>query len=124
MDFKEILKELRKESGKTQQSLCDALNIPRYTLSNWEQGRCEPSAKDLILLADFFDISIDKLLGREDDFGIINTPTPVVSRLTEKEERLLDAFKNLTELEQDKLIDDAEFYANRRGASTYTAIKK
>ncbi len=73
MKLNEKIKELRKEKGITQLELSKALNVEKYIISNWEQGRSAPSAEDLTSLAVFFDISVDFLLGLEDDLGIITT---------------------------------------------------
>lgn len=64
MDFKDNLKSLRKTSQIGQQKLAQALNISAKTISHWETGYTEPSILQLIQLADFFDVSIDELVGR------------------------------------------------------------
>ena len=64
MDFMDNLKSLRKTSQIGQQKLAQALNISAKTISHWETGYTEPSILQLIQLADFFDVSIDELVGR------------------------------------------------------------
>lgn len=66
------LKELRKNRHLTQSDVAGKLGLQYFTLGKWEQGRAEPSVEDLSRLADFFECSIDYLIGREDDFGNIN----------------------------------------------------
>ena len=63
--FSEKLKELRTGKNLTQQQLSDLLKIQRYNISDWEQGRTEPDIKSIIMLADFFNVTTDYLLGRE-----------------------------------------------------------
>ena len=63
MKFSDRLKELRNEKGLTQQNLAEMLEIKRYNISDWEQGRTEPDIKSIIKLAKFFDISTDYILG-------------------------------------------------------------
>lgn len=65
MRFSEILKSLRKYKKMGQQELATALNTSRKTISHWETGYSEPSIAQLIVLADLFDVSLDELLGRE-----------------------------------------------------------
>lgn len=59
------LSELRKRKKLTQQRLAEKIGITRDTLSNYETGRREPDYNTLILFADFFHVSTDYLLGKE-----------------------------------------------------------
>ena len=64
MKFKENLKFLRRTREIGQMQLAQVLNISTKTVSHWETGYTEPSIAQLISLADFFDVSIDELVGR------------------------------------------------------------
>jgi transcriptional regulator with XRE-family HTH domain len=64
--FSERLKILRQEKGLSQNGLSVKLNMPRTTLSSWEAGSRTPDLATIQLLADFFNISIDYLVGRID----------------------------------------------------------
>lgn len=57
------LKMLRSERGLTQQQMADAFNITSVTYLRYEKGQREPSIDTLIALAEFFDASIDFLVG-------------------------------------------------------------
>lgn len=59
------LTEIRKERGYTQAYMANSLGISRQAYSNYELGNREPDNSTLIALADFFDITVDYLLGRE-----------------------------------------------------------
>ncbi len=63
------IQELRAAAGLTQRALAEKIGVKNYTVANWEQGRTEPSIKDLTDLANFFKCSVDYILGRENDFG-------------------------------------------------------
>ena len=65
MEFKEILKGLRKAKNVSQSVLAEKLNISLKTVSHWETAYTEPSINQLIQIADFFEVSLDELLGRE-----------------------------------------------------------
>ena len=62
MEFEKKLFELRKQKGISQEELADKLNISRQTLSKWELGNSTPDMEKLILLSDYFDISLDELV--------------------------------------------------------------
>lgn len=59
------LAELREKRGLTQSMLSHRTGITRAAISHYEKGRREPDFSTLIILADYFNVSIDYLLGRE-----------------------------------------------------------
>ena len=63
MRFGERLKELRTERNMSQMDLALATGISQSAIAKWELGKTEPTATALILLAKFFDESVDFLLG-------------------------------------------------------------
>ena len=64
--FKERLKELRIERGISQQDLGKLVNTSKMGVSHWENGHSEPSISQLIILSDFFEVSVDYLIGKTD----------------------------------------------------------
>ena len=68
------IKELREKAGLRQIDVATATCIDQKTLSNYETGKTNPDSYSLIRLADFFDVSIDYLLGR------IDTLYPTISK--------------------------------------------
>lgn len=59
-----VLKELRQKENKTQKEIAEDLNITQRTYSNYETGKREPSIDMLINIADYYNTSIDILVGR------------------------------------------------------------
>ncbi len=62
-----ILRKIRKEKGISQLKLALDLNTSQNTISRYETGEREPGINELIKIADYFDISIDYLVGRTDN---------------------------------------------------------
>ncbi len=93
MDAREIfsqrVKQLRLSKGVSQQQVADALGITKPGYQNYEYGRKTPSFAVLPLLADFFDVSTDYLLGRSDD--------PHLPRMDDETRSLFLALKALKE---------------------------
>lgn len=58
------LKQLRKERGITQLKLAMDLNMNQNSISRYETGDHEADYETLIKIADYFNVSIDYLLGR------------------------------------------------------------
>ncbi len=66
------IKELRTERNWSLQHLGDLVGVSDQTISNWERERNQPSIKNLIKLADIFEVSVDYLVGRDKTDGLIN----------------------------------------------------
>lgn len=60
------LKELREENGISQQKLADEFYISQQSIWKYKNGLSEPDIKTLIKFADFFDVSVDYLIGISD----------------------------------------------------------
>ena len=61
--FKDNLKELRIEKKLGQVELANAIGVSKGVISLWENGLREPNMYSLILLAKYFGVSIDELVG-------------------------------------------------------------
>lgn len=60
------LKLLRESKQKSQQQVCSALNIEQSTLANYENGKRIPKLEILIKIAEYYQCSVDFLLGLEE----------------------------------------------------------
>ena len=60
------LKELRKEKNLSQQKMAEMLNIKQQSYIRYEQDTSEPCYEMLVIIAKFFNVSTDYLLGLED----------------------------------------------------------
>ncbi|WP_371375283.1 helix-turn-helix domain-containing protein [Sporomusa aerivorans] len=67
--FAMSLSKLRNEHGYTQQQAADLLGISRARLNNYEQGTREPDLNTIATLAEFYNVSVDELLGRHKRAG-------------------------------------------------------
>lgn len=67
------LKELRKDKKITQQQIAKIINVSQVGYNNYETGKREIPLNSLIALADFYNVSLDYLVGREfkDDIGYL-----------------------------------------------------
>lgn len=104
------LRELRKSINLTQEDLSEKLAISRSSLSLYETDKREPDGETLLKIADYFDISLDYLFGK-------NQTTLDISHLvsntflTPNEEILLKLFRQLTtEVSQEKALTKFEGY--------------
>jgi len=62
--FSKRLKELRTQKGIYQKELAEVLGVSRPTITQYEQGKRNPDTDMLNNIADYFEVSVDYLLGR------------------------------------------------------------
>ena len=70
----EIFERLLKERGVSVADVCRATGIRQSTLSNWKKRDNKLSAKNTELIADYFGVSVDYLMGRPKKAIIIHRP--------------------------------------------------
>ena len=63
METKDIILELRTNSGMSQDDLAEKVMVTRQAVSRWETGETVPNTETLKLLSRVFDVSINTLLG-------------------------------------------------------------
>ena len=61
------IKKLRKQAKLSQQTLADQIGVFRNTISNWETGYSQISLENAKKVAEYFEVTIDYLLGSESD---------------------------------------------------------
>lgn len=82
------LRELRKERGISMKKLGEYVGVSESTISLYETGKHEPSKEMLLKFADFFGVSVDYLLGREE----IKKPIPE----DELDKEIIERFSKLS----------------------------
>lgn len=92
MVYKNRIRDLREDMDLRQADVAERVSIDQRTLSNYETGKTNPDSDALIRLADFFDVSIDYLVGRTDTN--IRTNQDIKEQLEKIVERL-NALKKL-----------------------------
>lgn len=115
MEFRNRLKELRSQKGLSQVALAEKLQVSKSIIGAYETGDRKPSYEILELLADFFNVSIDYLTGKENASMYYINPEAalLVQEVSEspKLKTLVSAAKELNEKGQDKLIEHAQLLA-------------
>ena len=66
-NFPERVRELRRKNYMTQEALGKVLGVRQDSISTYESGKFYPEVRNLLALADYFDVSLDYLMGRTDD---------------------------------------------------------
>ena len=61
----ERIKDLMMTERLSRYALAKSINVSQSTICNWLNGKKEPSVESLWKLADFFDVSVDYIIGRK-----------------------------------------------------------
>lgn len=77
---------LRKKKGLTQEEIAKFLNLSTTGYSYYEQGKREPNIDILCKLADYYNVSLDYLVGRErvDDIGYLDQDQTTLVKIIKK----------------------------------------
>lgn len=95
------LKKLRKERGLLQKDIAQILNITTSAYGYYEQDKRDPDTKTLRILADFYNVSVDYLLGRTN----IRNPYDDISSISSKEFSDIDELSPESKKELEKFIE-------------------
>lgn len=95
-NFSKNLKFLREKQELQQKELAEDLNIDKTTVSAWERGINFPEVETLIKISDYFNVSIDSLL------GLSNTRINI-DNFTDEEREMLKGIRELDRDEKNKL---------------------
>ncbi len=99
MNFSSILKTLREENHVTQEELALYLGITRSAVAGYETKGKQPDFERLVLIADFFNVTLDYLI-RGNEYSSVSVTNGIEN---EKEISLLNSYRNLSKESQDAL---------------------
>lgn len=100
------IKELRKKKLLTQSEFAAQLNLSQGMVSGWETGRYEIASSYVAILANFFDVSSDYLLGLDSAKPILLPKSS--APFTAEEEALINKFRRLDGRDKEDVMDDID----------------
>ena len=108
------LKQIRVANGKTQEAVSAYLRIARASYANIENGKRDPDTQTIIALADYFDVTIDELFGRQSNKQ---------HSFSEKELLFLHRFNLLNNENKENILENMDFLLSKqnKNASQKTA---
>lgn len=111
----EKITKLFDESGKSANSILKELDFSPTAFSEWKRGKAKPTTDALKKLADYFDVSVDYLLGRTEN------PSHEPAEIDENEIRfaLYEGEKALlTESDEEEIKNFVRFVVDKRKKET------
>lgn len=95
MTFHERIRQLRLDGGYMQKDVAEKLKIPKTTYNNYETGFREPDFDTVLKIADFFNVSIDYLLGKSNEKNFISKNTNLKEELSKATITLLEDIEDM-----------------------------
>lgn len=92
------IKHLREQAGLTQQAIASELGMPLITYRYYETGKRDPSIDVLTKLADYYNVSVDYLLG-------YNPADANIDALSINEKSIVRMYRELSADDQRKIYD-------------------
>lgn len=89
MTFIDRIEKLLIDTGTSKKTMLNDLSLSINTFSNWKNRGTIPSGETLEMIADYFDVSVDYLLGK--------TPSPEREDIPEDEKRLRELLSQMSE---------------------------
>lgn len=89
-----VLKQLRDEVGISQKALADAIGVSQQSVNKYENHNIEPDIGTLIRIADYFNTTVDYLIGHSTVRRRIEEVR--VCELNEQESKMIEQYRKLT----------------------------
>lgn len=107
----ENLRKLREAKGVSQKQLADAVSVSQQSINKYENHNVEPDIATLIAIANFFNTSVDYLIGN----SVIRRKIEVVHAydLTDSESVLIDDYRRLSKKQRDSIALVIDNYLNK-----------
>ena len=111
--FSSTLKALRESYELSQTKFAREIDFSQSAVSGWENGTREPGIEALIKISNYFNVSVDYLVGKPKANQEIKK-SPVTS-LSIKAKELLEIFNALEPEYQSQILEYARYFGTRRG---------
>lgn len=102
------LKELRREKGISQHELASIIGTSQQSVNKYENHNIEPDIATLILLADYFETSVDYLIGRTSPSHMQET-----DNMSFEEAELIEKYRSLDKREKQCVIMVLDAFATK-----------
>jgi transcriptional regulator with XRE-family HTH domain len=102
------LRQLRNNKKMTQKKLAEKLGVGLSTVGSWETGDRSPDHEMLVKIADFFDVSIDSLLGRHNFDAKVDIESERLNYLSSQERLAYETIQTLKQAVSDGLLTEEQ----------------
>ena len=118
------IKEIRKQKGITARQIAEHVKVAESTMSLYENGKREPDYSTLLKIADFLNVSVDCILGKDD----ILVPSQQIVELSHDNVYMIPIYENAAagfgSLASDEVIDYTPLFISSPSEATETICIK
>ena len=104
----EKLKQLRIEKGISQQQLADVIMVSQQSINKYENHNVEPEISTMIKIANYFNVSVDYLVGRTEIRDIVTKEK--MSDLSDSEVKVIEGLRKLKSKQKDCVLTVIDSY--------------
>lgn len=101
------LKEIREFKGISQKDFAAIIGVPANTYNQWENGKRQPDPEIMIMIADYYDITLDYLMGRESPAK--ENPSEQIEGIDETSIEILNVCADLSLEAKEKVLSYIRF---------------
>lgn len=106
------LRKLREEKKVTQKQLADVIGVSQQSINKYENHNIEPDLQTLMHLADYFNTSVDYLIGYSDLRHRIEAVTPY--DLNEQEAEIIELYRKLSPEQKQSIFTTIRLFAQNK----------
>lgn len=110
MEISKQLSYIKKTYNLTQSDMAKLAGISQSTMSDWLNGKVNPTITNLISIANNLNITLDYLVGRENEDGTI---VLMGNNLSKDEEKLIDKLRTFDDIDKNIIYNLAETIYNK-----------
>jgi transcriptional regulator with XRE-family HTH domain len=114
MSIGENIRKLRKAKGLTQAELGEKIGTRQKVIADYENGISKPPRDRLLSLSKFFDLPVEKIIGKNDAATLPEFPAEPKIHGNKRTAKLIDAFEKLSETEQRVILNQTQALAEKR----------
>ena len=102
------LKKLRQQKGISQQVLADFIMVSQQSINKYENHNVEPDINTIIKIADYFDVSVDYLIGRTE----VKHSAEILGHndIDVLESKIINDFRKLSETQKEVVLNLIKSY--------------
>ena len=108
----ENLKALREEAAISQKQLAEAIGVSQQSINKYENHNIEPDIETMIRIADYFDTSVDYLIGHGTLRHKLEAVTPY--ELNQEESAVMDSYRKLSRKQRNCIQTVIESYHSEK----------
>lgn len=111
------IQKLRKDKGLSQLELAKAINVHQTAISQWETEKTNPDMTTIQILADYFNVTVDYLLGRTDAPASVSAakkPPAEAEGLTDIQRQVYGIIRRLSENQAAQALDYLRYLIDKQ----------